>query len=87
MAFYAVCWQETGEEGILHPNPGETVEQLVDRVPEEWRFRHIEKDYATRQAELRASLIAKHGDDEDYDVDQHMEDLADRQERYDEEWR
>lgn len=50
MAQFAVFYQETGEEGIMHFQPGETLEQLLERAPDEWRFRHVEKDYATQQA-------------------------------------
>lgn len=83
---YDVFYQETGEEGILHPQPGETDAQLLERAPEEWRFRHWEKDYATRQEKLRAELMAKHAGDEDYDPEAHMEFLEEQQERYDEQW-
>jgi hypothetical protein len=42
MTLMAICYQETGEEGILHADPGETSDQLRDRVPEEWSFRRFE---------------------------------------------
>lgn len=84
---YAVCRQETGEEGILHRNDGETEEQLMDRVPEEWTFLYWETPYAERREELEASLIAQHAGDEDYDHEAHMDFLDDQQERYDEQWR
>lgn len=84
---FAVFFQETGEEGILHLQPGETQAQLLERAPEEWRFRHWEEDYATQRQKQRERLLAKHGRDEDYDVDEHMEYLDEMQERYDEQWR
>jgi hypothetical protein len=42
MTLMAICYQETGEEGILHAGYGETADQLRDRVPEEWSFRRFE---------------------------------------------
>lgn len=51
-SWFAVYWQETGEEGIIHPQKKvdgtfETVEEVKQKAPEEWQFRHIEevKDY------------------------------------------
>lgn len=84
---FAVFYQETGEEGILHLEPGETNAQLLARAPEEWRFRHWDEDHATKRDRLRADLMRRHGGDEDYDPEAHLEFLDEQQERYDEQWR
>lgn len=64
----AVFYQETGEEGILHFEPGETLEQLLERAPEEWRYRRTEtpRDYATwsdEDWERDERLRDRYGDD------------------------
>ncbi len=83
---FAVFYQETGEEGILHPEPGETDAQLLARAPEEWRFRHWDEDYATKRERTMQHLARAHAGDEDYDPEAHMEFLEEQQERYDERW-
>jgi len=42
MSKMAIFFQETGEEGIIHYNDGETLEQLLERSPPEWRYRYTE---------------------------------------------
>jgi broad specificity phosphatase PhoE len=49
----AVCYQETGEEGVIVAEPGETDEQLRERVPDEWRFRYFEDTDAAYQRALK----------------------------------
>ena len=42
MSKMAIFFQETGEEGIIHYNYGETLEQVLERSPPEWRYRYTE---------------------------------------------
>jgi hypothetical protein len=45
----AIFYQETGEEGVIEYENGETLEQLLERAPEEWRYRYSETppDYSS----------------------------------------
>jgi hypothetical protein len=52
MTRMAVCYQETGEEGVIVAEPGESEEELRERVPEEWRFRYFEDTDAAYQQAL-----------------------------------
>lgn len=67
----AIFYQETGEEGIILFDKDETLEQLLERAPEEWQFRYVEDPVK----------------DSDYYMDlyRNMEDweIADMQERED----
>jgi hypothetical protein len=42
MSKMAIFFQETGEEGFIEYDKGETLEQLLERSPPEWRYRNTE---------------------------------------------
>ena len=42
MTKLAVFFQETGEEGFMDYRDGETLEQLLERSPPEWRYCYTE---------------------------------------------
>ena len=45
----AIFYQETREEGVIEYQPGETLQELLDRAPDEWRYRYSETppDYSS----------------------------------------
>ncbi len=68
--WFAVCYQETGEEGIIHPKRKddgtfETHDEVIARIPEEWRFRYFEaeRDY---YAEAQKRFEQGYDDNPDY---------------------
>lgn len=67
----AIFYQETGEEGVIHYEPGETLQELLERAPEEWRYRYSETppDYSTwtdEDWERDSRRRDRHGDDWEY---------------------
>ena len=38
----AIFYQETGEEGVIEYEKGETLQELLERAPDEWRYRYSE---------------------------------------------
>lgn len=60
MTKLAIFFQETGEEGVMDYREGETLEELLERSPPEWRYRYTE---TPRNYEYRSRW------DDEYDLD------------------
>ncbi len=58
--WYAVFRQETGEEGIIHPEGDESVNDVIARAPEEWSFVGTESD-----RDAHAEAQRRYDNDED----------------------
>lgn len=96
--WFACFRQEEGSEGCLHPEliedgdgKGfyESLEDVLARAPEEWSYQGTDQPYEVKRQQRLDRLNEKYNSngDEDFDAEEALEHLEQREDDYNEMWR